>query len=80
MSTYDLEDPDPDTWVRLGDLVTLHDIAKRSGVSLQAVANWAARDLGFPDPVRDEPRSRLWLWPDVERWLIDNKRQRYLRG
>ena len=67
--------PDPDRTVRVGDLVTLEQIAERCGVGPNAVANWAARSdglqykPGMPAPVRDVPRSRLWLWPEVAAWL-----------
>lgn len=64
---------DPDRLVRLSDLVSLSEIAERAGVTPQAIAMWHVRDQGtsqgFPLPVRDVPRSRLWLWAEVEPWL-----------
>lgn len=71
--------PDPDLYVRVGDLVSLAQIAERAGVGDNAVANWTVRGNGprtlpFPDPVRDEQRSRLWLWPEVAAWLDETGR------
>lgn len=69
-------------WVRVSDLVSPEQIAERTGVGVNAVVNWAGRPTkrgpAFPDPVRDVPRSRLWLWPQVEVWLRETGRTRYL--
>ncbi len=49
----------------LAHLVSAAEIARRAGVSRPAVANWAARHVGFPEPV-----ARLkYDWREVEAWL-----------
>lgn len=58
-----------DRWVSVSDLVTGTEIAERYGVTPAAVANWTARYDDFPQPVKEVPRLRLWLWTEVERWL-----------
>lgn len=56
--------------VETDDLVTATMIAERAQVVPTAVANWQARTgNGFPLPVVSLPRTKLWLWPDVEAWL-----------
>lgn len=55
-------------------LVSLSDIAHRSGLTRQAISNYAAgkgkRADGFPPPIaRITSESPLWDWPDVAKWL-----------
>ena len=55
-------------------LVSLSEIAHRSGLTRQAISNYAAgkgkRAEGFPPPIaRITSESPLWDWPDVARWL-----------
>lgn len=61
--------------VRLADagLVSMADIAARTGRTRESVRLWITGDRGpngFPPPVTD-PRSRyrLWRWSEVQRWL-----------
>lgn len=55
-------------------LVSLSEIAHRSGLTRQAISNYAAgkgkRAEGFPRPVaRITSESPLWDWPEVAAWL-----------
>ncbi len=62
-------EPDP--------LVTLSDIAERSGLTRAAVSLFASgqRGSGFPLPVaRVTSESPLWLWVDVAQWLVSTGR------
>ena len=60
-------EPDP--------LVSLADIASRTGMSRAAMTQYAKgqRGKGFPAPsVRITSESPLWAWADVARWLFRN--------
>lgn len=58
-------------------LVNLSDIAERSGLTRQAVANYASgkRGEGFPAPAAcvttDHP---LYDWVEVAQWLVEQKK------
>ncbi|MEX5707862.1 hypothetical protein AB1484_05985 [Parafrankia sp. FMc6] len=39
----------------------------------RSTANYYASRKGFPDPLLDHPRLRLWRRSDVERWLDLNR-------
>jgi hypothetical protein len=61
----DRVEPDP--------LVTLADMAKRTGLTRAAMTNYfkGARARGFPSPVaKVTSESPLWAWPSVARWLF----------
>lgn len=65
-ATVDRVEPDP--------LVSLSDIAARSGLSRAAITHFAAGERGanFPPSVaRITTSSPLWQWADVSRWLVD---------
>lgn len=49
------------------ELVAVADIGRRLGVTRQAAQQLAKRP-GFPDPVGQLGRSRIWRWRDVETW------------
>lgn len=56
-------------------LVTKSDIAERSGLTRQAVTNYANGERGanFPPPqFRVMTSSPLWDWVDVSEWLCKN--------
>lgn len=62
-------EPDP--------LVSLSDIAARSGMSRAAITHYAKekRGKGFPAPVaKVTSSSPLWDWASVARWLFRQKR------
>jgi hypothetical protein len=58
-------------------LVSLSDIAARSGLSRAAISLYCkgARGQGFPPPVaRVTSESPLWDWVDVSRWMHERDR------
>lgn len=62
-------EPDP--------LVSLADIAARTGMSRAAMTQYAKgqRGSGFPAPsVKVTTESPLWRWSAVARWLCENKK------
>lgn len=52
----------------LPELVTMADIARRAGVSKQAVSKWVSGDI-FPRPWNSTDTMLLWDWADVNAWL-----------
>jgi hypothetical protein len=52
-------------------MVTMHQIAHRTGVRPADVDRWRAEHRAFPPP---EPATSVWHWPLVERWLADTGR------
>lgn len=59
------------------DLVSISDIAKRSGLTRAAVSNYANQERGanFPTPiVRLMSESPLWAWVEVSRWMLQMQR------
>lgn len=57
-------------------LVSLADIARRTGLSRSAVTNYHKGDRreGFPNPVaRVTSESPLWDWCEVATWLYERK-------
>jgi hypothetical protein len=59
------------------DLVTVEDIAAKTGRSGQAVGHWVTGERGpggFPPPVIHRgSRVKLYSWAQVSRWLADNR-------
>ncbi|MCW2890347.1 MAG: hypothetical protein QOE54_7484 [Streptosporangiaceae bacterium] len=57
------------------DLVTIDDIAEKTGRSAQAVGHWTTGQRGpgaFPAPViHRSSRIKLYSWAQVSRWLSD---------
>jgi hypothetical protein len=57
------------------DLVTVEDIAEKTGRTSQAVGHWITGERGpghFPDPViHRSSRIRLYSWAQVTHWLSD---------
>ncbi len=53
------------------DLVSIPQIAERSGVARETVRLWARglRREGFPAPFTAAGQSLLWAWSDVFGWL-----------
>lgn len=55
-------------------LVSLADIAKRTGLTRAAISNYwhgERRSVGFPNPVwRVTTNSPLWDWTTVAEWLL----------
>lgn len=61
------------------DLVGIAEIAARARVTKDAVQQWRRRDLGFPVPEVTLAATPVWVWSDVERWLLDTGRGALLR-
>ncbi len=62
------------TRVEDDQLVTLAEIAERTGRTRETVRQWSEGIIreGFPPPaLRAEARSKLWRWADVAAWLGD---------
>ncbi|MEU8240177.1 hypothetical protein AB0C07_18175 [Actinoplanes missouriensis] len=69
------EEPDVSVWATADQrdhddpaLVTMHQIAHRTGVRPAEADRWRAAHAAFPHP---EPGTSVWYWPLVERWLAD---------
>jgi hypothetical protein len=67
LTVGDLEDA-----VDIATLQTLLGARRGEPVSRAWAQNIAGR-RGFPLPVLDHPRLRLWLRPEVEQWLDQNR-------
>ncbi|GAA0833027.1 hypothetical protein ACFQVD_25245 [Streptosporangium amethystogenes subsp. fukuiense] len=58
------------------DLVTLAEIADRTGRSFATADHWAVGRRGpggFPEPKVRRPRVSLWSWAEVATWLHKNR-------
>lgn len=76
-------EPDPQVWVRRSDLRDLVDVdqlrdllgrtSRRGERVARSYADSTASAKGFPDPLVDHPRIRLWRRLDVEAWLDANR-------
>jgi predicted DNA-binding transcriptional regulator AlpA len=52
------------------DLVGVHEIAQRAGVTRDAVHKWRSRHgAAFPRPVAELSQGPVWKWADIEKWL-----------
>lgn len=51
------------------------EIAERLGVTRNAVDQWRARDLGFPEPRWTVGGRPAWDWDDIEAWAQATGRQ-----
>ena len=62
------------TAVDIDELRTLLGYGSRRGERVnRSTANYYARARGFPEPILDHPRLRLWRRTDIERWLDLNR-------
>lgn len=52
-----------------GDLVSVAEIAARSGRSPNTVQSWRRRHRDFPTPVAMLAAAPVWAWPDVAAWI-----------
>jgi hypothetical protein len=71
----DSEHAGPEVTGAMEDLVTVEDIAEKTGRSAQAVGHWIAGERGpghFPAPViHRSSRIKLYSWAQVSSWLSD---------
>ena len=51
------------------DLVSVAEIASRSGRSANTVQSWRRRHRDFPRPVADLAAAPIWAWTDVAGWI-----------
>ena len=51
------------------DLVSVAEIAARSGRPVNTVQSWRRRHDDFPAPVASLAAGPVWTWPAVERWI-----------
>ncbi|HUG30896.1 MAG TPA: PIN domain-containing protein [Candidatus Limnocylindria bacterium] len=57
------------------DLVSVAEIAARSGRSVNTVQSWRRRHPDFPAPVTTLAAAPVWAWSDIEPWVA--RRSRY---
>lgn len=60
-------------WSTVADLINMSQIAKRAGVSRQAVKQWFDAGGSFPAPVRTDKRQTLFDRDAVDAWLREVK-------
>lgn len=51
------------------DLVSVAEVAARSGRSVHTIQSWRRRHRDFPAPVASLATGPVWTWPIVERWI-----------
>jgi hypothetical protein len=59
------------------DLVSVSEIASRSGRSINTIQSWRRRDRGFPEPVVILAAGPIWDWETVARWMRDRNAGRF---
>lgn len=55
-------------------LVATGDIAKRAGVTVDAVAQWLRRYPDVPKPLAVTSAGAIYEWADWEAWLVKTGR------
>ena len=60
--------------VEFDDLVSGSEIARRLEVTKQRFYV-LARSPGFPEPIGEIGRAKVWVWPEVERWAARRQRR-----
>ena len=58
------------------DLVSVTELAERSGRSVNTIQSWRRRHADFPSPNVELAAGPIWLWSDVRTWI----EQRTLRA
>lgn len=51
------------------DVVSVAEIAARSGRPISTIQSWRRRHPDFPVPVASLAAGPVWTWPVVERWI-----------
>lgn len=59
------------------DLVNTAQIAHRVGLTRKSIRNWSHQS-GFPEPAAVVGNSNVWVWHEVETWLMNRKGYGYL--
>jgi predicted transcriptional regulator len=57
-----------DLYLAAGDLVSVSDVARRSGRPVSTVQSWRRRYLSFPQPIAKLSARPVWDWDEVKRW------------
>jgi predicted nucleic acid-binding protein len=52
-----------------GELVSVAEVAARSGRSVNTIQSWRRRRADFPEPVASLAAGPVWTWPAVEHWI-----------
>jgi predicted nucleic acid-binding protein/predicted DNA-binding transcriptional regulator AlpA len=74
------ESPAPyETSGETSDLVSVSEVAARSGRSVNTIQSWRRRHADFPVPNVELAAGPIWLWSDVSAW-IDRRSQRSAAG
>lgn len=50
-------------------VITIGDVATRSGQKIDTVKHWIARKRGTPEPISTSAAGALYWWPDWEEWF-----------
>jgi predicted nucleic acid-binding protein len=58
------------------DVVSVAEIARRSGRPISTVQSWRRRDATFPRPFVELAAGPIWHWQDVSRWINGRRRRR----
>jgi predicted nucleic acid-binding protein len=62
------------------DLVSVAEIAAKSGRSTNTVQSWRRRHADFPTPAIELAAGPIWNWSAIEAWLAARSRQRLAQG
>jgi hypothetical protein len=57
------------------DLVSVTELASRSGRSVNTIQSWRRRHRDFPAPNVELAAGPIWLWGDVSAWIDQRSRR-----
>lgn len=57
------------------DLVSVSELAARSGRSVNTIQSWRRRHRDFPSPSVELAAGPIWLWGDVSTWIEGRSRR-----
>ena len=55
---------------KASDLVSVSELAARSGRSVNTIQSWRRRHEDFPAPTVELAAGPIWLWGDVSAWIL----------
>lgn len=58
-----------------GELVSVAELAARSGRSVNTIQSWRRRHADFPSPNVELAAGPIWLWGDVSAWIERRSRR-----